>query len=129
MTIFFRGHDHFFAKQDLDGVVYQLVPQPSHPNYKRAGQAINYGYITGDILPNSGHLRVTVSNSMVTVDYVRAYLSEDENPEEGRANGKVDYYYTIHAQNTSAPSIDPQKNCHKDINVIKIVLIRLIPEP
>ena len=62
VTIFFHGHDHFFAKQDLDGIVYQLVPQSSHPNYKRVGQAINYCYITGDILPNSGHLRVTVSN-------------------------------------------------------------------
>lgn len=109
VTIFFHGHDHFFAKQDLDGIVYQLVPQPSHPNYERTGQASKYGYVTGDIFPPSGHLRVTVSNSTVTVDYVRAYQPADENPAAGRINGKVDYSHTIHAQNTSIPSTDPQK--------------------
>ncbi len=110
VTIFFHGHDHFFAKQDLDGVVYQLVPQPSHPNYEKAGQASKYGYITGSILPSSGHLRVAVSNSTVTIDYVRAYLPANENPAAGRSNGKVDYSYTIHAHNTSAPSSDPPQN-------------------
>jgi hypothetical protein len=93
VTIFFRGHDHFFAKQELDGVVYQLVPQPSHPNFKNAGHAKSYGYTTGDILPNSGHLRVTVSESKATVDYVRSYLAENETG--SRKNGQVDYSYTI----------------------------------
>ncbi len=110
VTVFFHGHDHFFAKQVLDGVVYQLVPQPSHPNYEKAGQASKYGYITGSILPSSGHLRVSVSNSTVTVDYVRAYLPADENPTAGRVNGKVDYSYTIHAPSTSAPTSDTPKN-------------------
>ena len=55
-------------------------------------------------MPNSRHLRVTVSNSMVTFDYVRAYLPEDENPNEGRIDGKVDYTYTIHSINTSTKS-------------------------
>jgi len=72
VTVFFHGHDHFFAKQELDGVIYQLVPQPSHPNFKKAGQAGDYGYTTGNILPNSGYLRVNVSNTRVTVDYVRS---------------------------------------------------------
>jgi len=110
VTIFFHGHDHFYAKQDLDGIVYQLVPQPSHPNYEQAGQAIKYGYITGDILPNSGHLRVTVLNSMVTVDYVRAYLPADENPAEGRINGNIESSYTIDEHNTSVPATDLSKN-------------------
>lgn len=26
----FHGHDHFYAHQELDGIVYQLVPQPAH---------------------------------------------------------------------------------------------------
>ena len=30
VTIFFQGHDHLFARQDLDGIVYQEVPQPSN---------------------------------------------------------------------------------------------------
>ena len=93
VTIFFHGHDHFFAKQELDGVIYQLVPQPSHHNFKKANQAEAYGYMSGEILPNSGHLRVTVSPSDVTVDYVRAYLPETENAE--RINGQVSHAYSI----------------------------------
>ena len=93
VTIFFHGHDHFFAKQELDGVVYQLVPQPSHHNYKRAGQATDYGYTNGQVLPNSGHLRVHVSQTETTVDYVRAYLREHENKD--RVNGTIDYTYTL----------------------------------
>ena len=75
VTIFFHGHDHFFAKQELDGVIYQLVPQLSHHNFKRANQAGAYGYMSGKILPNSCHLRVTVYSLEVTVDYVRTYLT------------------------------------------------------
>jgi hypothetical protein len=93
VTIFFHGHDHFFAKQQLESVIYQLVPQPGHTNFKNAGQAESYGYTSGDILPNSGHLRVTVSESKVTVDYVRSYLAENETG--NRKNGQVDYSYII----------------------------------
>ena len=78
-NIFFHGHDRFFARQELDGVIYQLVPQPSHHNFKRANQAETYDYVSGETLPNSGHLRMAVSPSDVTVDYVRAYLPENEN--------------------------------------------------
>ena len=106
IAIFFHGHDHFFAKQELDGVIYQLVPQPSHPNYRRAGQAESYGYITGEILPNSGHLRVSVSDSEVTVEYVRTYLAEDEDVVAGRVNGKTDYSFTVQAATTSVHSVN-----------------------
>jgi hypothetical protein len=96
VTIFFHGHDHFFAKQELNGIIYQLVPQPSHRNYKKADQAQEYGYLSGDILPNSGHLRVTVSSSKVLVEYVRTYLPETENAE--RINGQVSHTYHIERQ-------------------------------
>jgi hypothetical protein len=96
VTVFFHGHDHFFAKQQLESVIYQLVPQPSHTNLKNAGQAESYGYTSGDILPNSGHLRVTVSESKVTVDYVRSYLAENETG--NRKNGQVDYSYIIQSK-------------------------------
>jgi len=93
VTIFFHGHDHFFAKQELYGVIYQLVPQPSHHNFKKANQAEPYGYLSGQILPNSGHLRVIVRQSDVTVDYVRAYLSESEDAE--RINRQVSHTYRL----------------------------------
>jgi hypothetical protein len=90
VTIFFQGHDHLYARQELDGVVYQSTPNPADPTY----QAFNRdAYRSGHILPNSGHLRVTVSPDEVRVDYVRAFLPPDEG--EGRTNGMVAHAYTI----------------------------------
>ena len=70
-TIVFHGHDHLYAKQDIDGIVYQEVPQPGDPKASSRGAA-DYGYTNGVILNGAGHLRVTVRASQVSVDYVRA---------------------------------------------------------
>jgi len=92
VTIFFQGHDHLFARQELDGIVYQSVPNPADDTYT----AFNAdAYRSGNVLPNSGHLRVTVSPSNVNVDYVRAFLPQDET--EDRENGNVAFRYTIEA--------------------------------
>lgn len=72
VSIVFHGHDHLYAKQDLDGIVYQEVPQPGCPgNGKPPRSAAEYGYKSGTIMSSPGHLRVTVSASATTVDYVR----------------------------------------------------------
>jgi hypothetical protein len=89
----FHGHDHVFVKQDLDGIVYQEVPQPSNTEYNNTRIAADYGYVNGDVLGSSGHLRVTVTPDQVTVEYVRACLPQDEKP--GQQNGQIDYRYTI----------------------------------
>ncbi len=93
VTAVFHGHDHLFAKQELDGIIYQEVPQPSAARSNNTGSAVQYGYVTGDILGSSGHLRVTVSPAQVTIEYVRAYLAKDEKP--GQQNGQVDAKYNI----------------------------------
>jgi hypothetical protein len=93
VTIFFHGHDHFFAKQERDCLVYQECPQPSHPNYANANQADDYGYVEGLILPNSGHLRVQVAPEGVNVEYVRVYKPENESAT--RHNGDVSASYFI----------------------------------
>ena len=73
VSIVFHGHDHFYAKQDLDGIVYQEVPQPGDPgNGKPPPSAAQYGYRSGTILGSSGHLRVTVSPEQARIDYLRA---------------------------------------------------------
>ena len=90
VTIFFQGHDHLFARQEKDGVVYQEVPNPADATY----QAFNReAYRSGDILPDSGHLRVTVAPDQVSVDYVRAWLPKDE--AVGQKNGAVAFSYTV----------------------------------
>lgn len=97
VTIFFHGHDHFFGKQEKDCLIYQETPQPSHPNFSNAGQANDYGYFQGQILPNSGHLRVTVSPNGVQTEYVRAYLPQNENA--NRHNKDVSATYFIGTMN------------------------------
>jgi hypothetical protein len=87
VTIFFQGHDHVYARQELDGVVYQTVPSPADPHF----QAIQASaYHSGTVLPNGGHLRVTVDPAQVAVEYVRAFRPADP----GR-NGDVAHAYTI----------------------------------
>jgi hypothetical protein len=97
VTIFFHGHDHFFGKQQKECLVYQETPQPSHPNYSSANYADDYGYFEGQILPNSGHLRVTVAPEGVKVDYVRVYKASVESAT--RKNKDVSATYFIGAVN------------------------------
>jgi hypothetical protein len=90
VRIFFQGHDHIWVRQQLDGVIYQTLPQPADPNYAFDNED---AYLSGDKLPNSGYARVSVSPSEVKVEYVRMYLPSDEGP--GRVSGTVAYSYTI----------------------------------
>lgn len=90
VTIFFQGHDHLFAHQQRDGVVYQEVPNPADQGYVAYNED---RYRSGVRLPNSGHLRVTVSPEQVRVDYVRSYLPKDETGQ--RTTGELAYSYTI----------------------------------
>lgn len=69
-NIVFHGHDHLYAKQELDGIIYQEVPQPGAPG-GRARSAADYGYKRGVLLGSSGFLRVEVSAGQVSVAYVR----------------------------------------------------------
>jgi hypothetical protein len=89
----FHGHDHFFAKQDLDSVVYCMVPQPGHSGFDRLRNVEEYGYYRGDFMPPSGHIRVTVSADKATVDYVRSYLPQSETAL--RKNAEVGYTFSI----------------------------------
>lgn len=75
VTIFFQGHDHLFAAQELDGVIYQTMPEPANPFYTFENRD---SYKSGEIFPNSGHVRVTVAPDGVTVEYVRSYLDRSD---------------------------------------------------
>ena len=94
VTVFFHGHDHLFARQQLDGVVYQELPSPADPNY--AGTNAQ-AYKSGDVLPSSGRVRVTVSPRKVLVEYVRSYLPEDATA--AHPDGEIAFSYEIAATN------------------------------
>lgn len=83
VTIFFQGHDHLFAKQELDGIIYQEVPNPADDTYTAFNRD---AYKSGDILPNSGFLNVTVSADQVKVDYIKSGQNN---------NGQSIYSYTV----------------------------------
>ena len=90
VTHFFQGHDHLFARQERDGIVYQEVPMPADPFYQTRNEN---RYESGVKLPNSGYLRVMVSPEEVKVDYVRCYLPKDET--EQQKSGDIAHSYTI----------------------------------
>lgn len=87
----FHGHDHLYAKEELDGIIYQEVPQPGHPSGgTRSAEEYGYG---GVILGSSGHLRVTVGPQDAQVDYVRSIVPGVTRSD--LANGNVAHAYII----------------------------------
>lgn len=71
----FHGHDHLFAEQTRDGILYQEVPQPGHAR-GGASRAADYGYKEGVILDGSGFLAVTVSPEVARVEFFDCLKSE-----------------------------------------------------
>ncbi|MEI6506994.1 MAG: T9SS type A sorting domain-containing protein [Bacteroidota bacterium] len=101
--IYFHGHDHFYDKQDKDGIVYQEVPQPSSRNIVSTS-ATQYGYLSGVILAGRGFLLVNVTDSTAKVDYIKTYLPNEET--SGHKNGEIGYSYSVgSAINTSVKTI------------------------
>ncbi len=90
VTIFFQAHDHVFVRQELDGIVYQSVPNPADDTYTARNRN---AYLSGDVLDNSGYLNVTVSLERLEVEYIRSYLPQDEI--DGRRHGEVAYSYSV----------------------------------
>ncbi len=91
VSIVFHGHDHFFAKQELDGIIYQEVPQPSHARNGNTRNATEYGYLMGDLQPSSGFVRVSVKPDDVRVDYVRTFAGS----EHANRNREIAFSYKV----------------------------------
>jgi hypothetical protein len=119
VTIFFQAHDHMFARETVDGVVYQEVPNPADNSYfayncdAYAPASLTWqgptGYgkydpATAVRMPNTGFLDVSVSADAVKVDYVRTYRAVDlsTNPNKiftgKEVNGETAFSYSVPAQ-------------------------------
>lgn len=82
VTAFVQGHDHLYARATLDGITYLTVPMPGagppaapdyFPGNTRTG---NFDAFPDSLtLPNSGHVRVTVSPSGAKAEYVTVRLA------------------------------------------------------
>jgi hypothetical protein len=78
VNVVFHGHDHFYARQSLDGIIYQLVPQPGTPG-NSVNDASKYSYKAGVFLPSAGYLRVVVSSEEAVVEYVKTAQDMSQN--------------------------------------------------
>jgi hypothetical protein len=91
VSAFFHGHDHVYAYEKRDGVVYQEVPSPSMTG---SGFSSYYSGANGSyalqVVANPGHLRITVAPTQATVDYIAT------------SSGAVNYSYTIAANTSTA---------------------------
>lgn len=120
VNIFFQGHDHLYAKEILDGIIYQEVPMPSDSTYIIGTRDNGDSYPDPSLnIDASGHLRVTVSSTEVTVDYIRAWLPNDETVQ--RKNGEVAHSYKV----TSGPT-----SIQKDYQLpAEVILHQNYPNP
>lgn len=110
VNIFFQGHDHLYAKEMLDGIVYQEVPMPSDSSYE-IGYLANADAYTDVTLRGTGHIRVNVSDEEVVVDFVSAFLPKDTLSGKNK-NGAIAYSYKV---NKSQSSVSEEEN--KDFSV------------
>ncbi len=77
VDIVFHGHDHFYAREELDDIVYQLVPQPALQRKQNISNIIaEYGYTEGVFLSSPGYLRISVSPECAKVDYMQGVKGE-----------------------------------------------------
>jgi PKD repeat protein len=96
VTAWFHGHDHLYAREQLDGVIYQEVPQPSLARNDTPDPGGGYGYqgtVGVNVFPSSGHLRVSVAATEVRVEYVRSVAPADET--SARRNGSIVTSYVV----------------------------------
>jgi hypothetical protein len=114
VDIFFQGHDHVFAHEIMDGVTYQAVPMPSDSTYL-IGKLANADAYTSDTLDGTGHIRVTVNDACIKVDYVKAYLPKDT-LDGKRKNGEIAFSYTV-------------GDCSMGIEKPKALQLRIHPNP
>jgi hypothetical protein len=100
VSALFHGHDHQYAYEIRDGVVYHSVPAAGF-----TGDGFNLysesDPLTERVLPSSGHLRVTVAPAQATVNYVRS------------GGGTTTHSYTI------APA--PVSTCQGDFDADGVV--------
>jgi len=105
VDLLFHGHDHFYAKQDLDGVVYQLCPKPTEKRYSAYDTHEPKGYLNGVFFPGAGHLEMIVSPDKATINYIKSWMPAEKKTEP---NGAIGYSYDISKENWAPnPAMQP----------------------
>ncbi|MEI6753673.1 MAG: metallophosphoesterase [Paludibacter sp.] len=111
VNVLFQGHDHLYARESMDSIVYQEVPMPADSSYT-LGYIANADAYKGTVLKGTGHLRVTVNPDSVKVDFVSAKLPKDETATS--KNGDILYSYSVKGSTISGlkdVSLTDQSGC------------------
>jgi hypothetical protein len=90
VSAFFHGHDHQYAYEVRDGIVYHSLPAAGF-----SGSGFNIYHESDDyterVLSSPGHLQVTVNPTETTVRYISS---------DSTSNGTVRHTYTIEPNET-----------------------------
>lgn len=89
VSVVFHGHDHLFARQEKDGIIYQCISQPGSTRTKVSNQAAEYGYQNNDIFLNPGYMRVSMQKNRAFFEFVNTDITDVSK------NKKVIYNYEI----------------------------------
>ncbi|MEI6753670.1 MAG: metallophosphoesterase [Paludibacter sp.] len=89
VNVVFHGHDHLFAKQEKDGIIYQCISQPGSMRTRASNQATEYGYLNKDIFLNPGYMRVSLQKNRALFEFVNT------NNTDTSKNKKVIYNYEL----------------------------------
>ncbi|OIN60694.1 metallophosphoesterase [Arsenicibacter rosenii] len=127
VNIFFQGHDHLYAREALDGLVYQTSPMACDSTYT-IGMLANADAYTDVTLDGSGHLQVTVSPDEVRVDFIRAYLPADTRDGKHK-NGETAYSYTLKAGTPASTTTSGQTQTILADPALESDVIRIFPNP
>lgn len=115
VTIFFQGHDHVFAHEVLDSIVYQALPMAADSTYE-IGMLANADSYVSDTVDGTGHVRVSVTPECVKVDYVKAYLPADTIAGVHK-NKEIGFTYTIGKCAVTSELLNNQTNAVNIANI------------
>jgi uncharacterized repeat protein (TIGR02543 family) len=103
VSAFFHGHDHQYAHEVRDGIVYESLPSAG---FTGAGFGIYTPSNPYKIknLNSPGHLRVTVNPTQATVAYIASGTTDGSNT---TVNGAVRYSYTIEPAEVLTTAVSP----------------------
>lgn len=76
VNVVFHGHDHLFAKQELDGITYQCISQPGAKDNGNIRQAEEYHYNSGRIFFDPGYLLVKISIDKVILEFIKTDIHD-----------------------------------------------------
>jgi hypothetical protein len=117
VSAYFHGHDHQFVYETRDGIVYQEMPSTSMTGsgfggiYTEGDYTDFYGdYSTVEMLPSGGHLRISVTPTEATVNYIAS-------------SGTSNYTYTIEPNEVTAPSILGDVNGDDAVNSTDALIV------